>query len=87
MGPIGIIIGMNVTGSCPLVVIIFLSLSGGTFLYIACTEIVSMEFAKPGYKVAKGISLLVGIVVISLLWLMESTREANETEIAAILRK
>jgi hypothetical protein len=46
-----------------------------------------MEFAKPGYKVAKGISLLMGIVVISLLWLMESTREANEIEIAAILKK
>jgi zinc transporter ZupT len=76
MAPAGIIIGMSASGASPLLNIIFMSLSGGTFIYVACTEIVSHEFAKTGYKAGKILCLLLGIIIISLLWLMENNRES-----------
>lgn len=78
MAPVGAIIGMSASGASPLTSIIFMSLTGGTFLYVACTEIVSHEFAKSGYRAGKILCLLLGIVVISLLWLMENDRKATE---------
>jgi zinc transporter ZupT len=87
MAPAGIVIGMTAAGASPLLNIIFMSLSGGTFIYVACTEIVSHEFAKSGYRAGKIVCLLFGIVVISLLWLMEANRESAESEIGSILNK
>merc|ERR1711957_445292 len=73
MAPIGIAIGMSASGASPVVNIAFMSLSGGTFIYVACTEIVAHEFARAGYGAGKLLCLLLGIVVISLLWLMDSS--------------
>ena len=44
--PIGILIGMAVTASNKLLDTIFMSTSGGTFIYVACSEIVINEFDK-----------------------------------------
>lgn len=76
MGPIGIVIGLHASGSSPLINIVFLSLSGGTFIYVACTEIIAHEFAKQGYRASKQMCILLGIIIISLLWLMEAERES-----------
>ena len=42
--PIGIIIGMSIAETSPIVDVVFLSLSGGTFVYVACSEIIVNEF-------------------------------------------
>jgi len=42
--PIGIIIGILITKTNPAVDVIFLSISGGTFIYVACTEIIVEQF-------------------------------------------
>lgn len=44
LAPIGIIIGMQIAESNKLVDVTFLSLSGGTFVYVACSEIIVNEF-------------------------------------------
>ena len=44
IAPIGILIGMSIAGSNKLVDVIFMSLSGGTFIYVACSEIIVAEF-------------------------------------------
>lgn len=38
--PIGIVIGINIYGTNLVVDTIFLSISGGTFVYVACTEVI-----------------------------------------------
>ena len=47
--PIGIIIGMLINHSSALVDTIFMALSGGTFVYVACSEIIVAEFDKGKY--------------------------------------
>jgi len=42
--PIGIIIGIAITKSNLVVDVIFLSISGGTFIYVACTEVIVEQF-------------------------------------------
>ena len=44
IAPIGIIIGMAITESNKLVDTTFMSISGGTFIYVACSEIIANEF-------------------------------------------
>lgn len=59
--------------------IVFLSISGGTFIYISCTEIIAREFKKsdetgkrPNWHLwVKLFCVLLGIVVICSLWTME----------------
>lgn len=38
--PIGIIIGLSIEKTSLVVDTIFLSISGGTFIYVACTEVI-----------------------------------------------
>lgn len=58
--PFGIGIGMCIKGSSPLIDIIFSSLAGGTFTYIACSEVIVEEFAVPTFKWVKMIMFLLG---------------------------
>jgi len=69
--PMGIIIGMLISGSNKLVDVVFLSISGGTFIYVACSEIIVNEFSRGHYKALKVLFVILGVVVISLLWLLE----------------
>ena len=76
MAPIGIIIGLTAAKQGPFVDIIFLSISGGTFIYISCTEIIAREFKKndetgtrPNWHLwVKLLCVLLGIIVICSLW-------------------
>ena len=43
--PIGVIIGMILQDSSEMVEIVFSCLAGGTFLYIACSEVIIEEFS------------------------------------------
>lgn len=49
MSPIGVVIGIFLTETNLLIDSIFVALSGGTFIYVACSEILIAEFDRGGY--------------------------------------
>jgi hypothetical protein len=57
--------------SNPMIEIIFNCLAGGTFLYIACSEVIIEEFSQPDNKFLKLMFFIVGIAVISSLLFLE----------------
>ena len=48
--PIGIAIGLMLQGTNEMVEIVFSSFAGGTFVYIAASEVIVEEFSIPGRK-------------------------------------
>ena len=68
MAPLGILIGMSITDSNKLVDVTFLSLSGGTFVYVACSEIIVAEFDKGNKQWLKMLLVLLGGAIITCLW-------------------
>lgn len=46
--PLGCAVGMGLEAASPIVNIVFSSLAAGTFVYIACSEVVVEEFSMPG---------------------------------------
>ena len=71
MNPIGIGIGWAVSGSGPLMVGSFESISAGTFLYIATVEVIVEEFAISKYKKGKFLLYLIACAFICSLWFIE----------------
>jgi len=71
MTPVGIILGIFLTGISPFIQATFLSISAGTFIYIAASEIVIEEFSISQYKVQKFFAYLFGAILIGLLTLLE----------------
>jgi zinc transporter 1/2/3 len=69
--PIGISIGMIVSDGSELTDIIFSSLAAGTFVYIACSEVIVEEFSTPNYKWIKMLAFLLGAVLITCLNFLE----------------
>jgi len=69
--PVGIIIGLFISNSNAIVVVVFMSFSGGTFLYVACSEIIVHEFKK-GNGLLKLLTVLLGGSVITLLWFLHA---------------
>ena len=45
MTPLGIMIGMFIEGSSPIMELLFNSLAAGTFIYIGCSEVIIEEFS------------------------------------------
>ncbi len=76
--PIGIIIGMQISDSNKLVDTVFLSISGGTFIYVACSEIIVNEFDKGTKQWVKMLLVLLGGIVISLLWFLDKHDHGHE---------
>ena len=68
IAPIGILIGMQIADSNKLVDVTFLSISGGTFIYVACSEIIVAEFDKGKYQWLKMILVFLGGLLITCLW-------------------
>ena len=69
--PIGIVIGMQISESNVLIDVALLGLSGGTFIYCACSEIIVAEFDKGGrYQWAKMLLVLLGGAIITALWFL-----------------
>ena len=68
IAPIGIIIGMSIAESNKLVDVSFLGISGGTFIYVACSEIITAEFDRGHYQWAKMLLVFFGGLIIALLW-------------------
>jgi solute carrier family 39 (zinc transporter), member 1/2/3 len=66
----GIGIGMGIKYSPELISSIVLSLSGGTFIYIACSEILIHEFANNKNRYVKFLFFIIGCAAITLLWFL-----------------
>ena len=65
--PLGVIIGWAVAADSPMSEIVFGCLAAGTFLYIACSEVIIEEFSMPDQKYLKLFVFLIGIGIISSL--------------------
>mmetsp|Transcript_23350 Transcript_23350/g.28947 ORF Transcript_23350/g.28947 Transcript_23350/m.28947 type:complete len:138 (-) Transcript_23350:45-458(-) len=71
--PVGVLIGMALQHSPDIVEVIFNSFAGGTFLYIAASEVIVEEFSLPDRnKWIQYAVFLAGIALITSLWFMES---------------
>jgi len=69
--PIGILIGLVLAGGSMLIEGIFLAMSTGTFIYVACSEVIVEEFAITKYKYSKFFAYMVGGIFIAGLALVE----------------
>ena len=59
---------MSISESNKLIDVVFLSISGGTFIYVACSEIIVSEFDKGKYQWAKMLLVILGGIIITCLW-------------------
>ena len=66
--PLGVVLGMVLANAGGIYSIIFSSLAAGTFIYIACSEVIVEEFSTPGSRYLKLFAFLVGAALITCLW-------------------
>jgi len=71
-GPIGTVIGFIVASGDGTEVLsaIFMSITSGTFLYIAMTEVVALEFSKVENKILKFVGFFLGVAAFACLALV-----------------
>lgn len=69
--PLGVGIGMAVANAGDIYDVIFSSLAAGSFVYIACTEVIVEEFSIPGNRYWKLLAFLIGAAIITLLWFLD----------------
>ena len=69
--PIGVLMGWAVGEGSPITEIIFNCLAAGTFIYIACSEVIIEEFSTPQNKWVKFLFYLIGIAFIGSLKFVE----------------
>ena len=65
---LGCAIGLGIESANPIIGSLILSIAGGTFIYVACSEIITEEFSKKDYKVLKFLMFLLGAAIIIVLW-------------------
>lgn len=70
--PFGVTIGLILENTSELVEIIFVSLAGGTFIYVSCSELIVEEFSLPGKRWLKFLAFIIGATIITLLWFFDS---------------
>jgi hypothetical protein len=49
-----------------------MALSAGTFIYVACTEIIVHEFESSAWSGLKFLLVVIGGVIIGALWFLET---------------
>ena len=69
--PLGTAMGILLSGAPEIVNIIFTSLAGGSFIYVACSELIVEEFSLPGNRWWKLLAFLTGALFIGMLLLLE----------------
>lgn len=69
--PLGIIIGILASGAGDIVNVVMSSLAAGTFVYIACTEIIVAEFSVGGNRWLKCAAFILGACIITSLFFVE----------------
>jgi solute carrier family 39 (zinc transporter), member 1/2/3 len=70
--PVGTSLGLILSEAPELVNIIFVSLSGGTFIYVSCSELTVEEFSMPGNRWLKLLFFILGAVLIGCLLLLDT---------------
>jgi zinc transporter 1/2/3 len=70
--PVGIALGIGLGEAPDIVDVIFSCLAGGTFVYIACSEVIVEEFSLPGNKWIKLLFFMMGPALITCLWFLDS---------------
>ena len=61
---------MSIVSSNALVDVILQGISGGTFIYVACSEIIVAEFDKGKLQSLKMLVVCVGGAIITVLWFL-----------------
>lgn len=69
--PLGVGIGMAVANAGDIYEVVFSSIAAGSFVYIACSEVVVEEFSIPGNRYWKLLAFLFGALIITLLWFLD----------------
>ena len=69
--PAGVVLGWIISTQSELLEIICSCFASGSFLYIACSEVIIEEFSIPRNRYLKLFAFLVGIAMISSLKLLE----------------
>ena len=69
--PLGVGIGMAVANAGDIYEVIFSSIAAGSFVYIACSEVIVEEFSVPGNRYLKLLAFLFGATIITLLWFLD----------------
>ena len=69
--PLGVGIGMAVANAGDIYEIVFSSIAAGSFVYIACSEVIVEEFSVPGNRYWKLLAFLFGAALITCLWFLE----------------
>ncbi len=69
--PIGVVIGIMAVSAGEIVDVVMSSIAAGTFIYIACSDIVTCEFSISGNRVSKLLAFVIGVLVISTLTFLE----------------
>ena len=81
IGPVGIAIGLILsTEANEFIQGIFLAISVGTFIYIACTEVLVEEFENPDHKYLKFLMFMLGGIFIGGLSILEMVLGVEEEE-------
>ena len=70
--PLGVIIGMLIANAGDIYDIIFSSIAAGSFVYIACSEVIVEEFSIPGNRWLKLLAFLFGAAIITCLWFLDA---------------
>lgn len=69
--PIGIAIGLVLKDTNEMVEVVMSSFAGGTFIYIAASEVIVEEFSLPGRsKWLQMVTFLMGAGLITSLWFL-----------------
>ena len=78
--PIGIGIGLSLEHAPALTSACILSIAGGTFIYISCSEILVHEFSNEKYRFSKFALFVLGAAVITVLWLLDEHEHNDHHE-------
>jgi solute carrier family 39 (zinc transporter), member 1/2/3 len=69
--PLGTAMGILLSGMSDIINIVFMSIAGGSFIYVSCSELIVEEFSLPGNRWLKLLAFLMGAALIGLLLLIE----------------
>lgn len=73
--PVGVTLGIILNTGSDMVELIFASMAAGTFLYIACSEVIVEEFSISQYRFLKLFFFFCGIGIIASLKLLDGPAE------------
>jgi len=67
----GVAVGLGLSSAPEIVGSLILSVAGGTFIYIACSEIIVEEFEKPENRPGKLALFCLGASTMICLWFLD----------------